>query len=220
MIGLLPLLLIVIGIVSVGGLVAEERLQPPFLAKDTINDTMAKVSPRPTPTQAPSPTPTLQLTHEPTQAPTPIPIQTPLPTKTVVSDSLPEAGSPGGLMQDTFNALNSYRSSKGKPILSWDGKLAAYAQSRAASFQAAGMMDDHAGISDFIYYRGGLQKLGFYYVGENSGFNFPGLGTDIVEHFFTGDQAHDSNQLDSKWSAVGIGIAGNFIDLVFGGDKI
>jgi len=35
---------------------------------------------------------------------------------------------------------------------------------------------------------------------------------------FAGDTPHDNNQLDSSWTAVGIGVSETFVDIIFAGN--
>lgn len=121
--------------------------------------------------------------------------------------------------QETLSALNAYRQKNGKPALSWDDKLAAYAQSRVETFVSQGQTDKHAGFSDFINNQDGFSKLGFNSVGENSSFGYKLLGVHLIEWVYAGDKPHDDNQLNSAWTHVGIGIKEVATDLIFAGGK-
>ena len=122
--------------------------------------------------------------------------------------------------QEIFEALNIYRQRHGKNALSYDQKLADYAQSRAESFNQAGNIDAHSGFKDFINNQDGFKKLGFSALGENSSFGYRLFGVHIIEWVYAGDKPHDDNQLSSSWSHVGIGVKGTATNLIFGGNKM
>jgi len=120
--------------------------------------------------------------------------------------------------QEVFDALNNYRSKKGTHGLNWDGNLASYAQERATFIQANGL-DDHAGFKNYISDVDNRRKLGFLGLGENASTGYRMTGTHIIEWIFASDQPHDSNQLDSSWTDVGIGVSGTSVDIIFGYDR-
>jgi uncharacterized protein YkwD len=121
--------------------------------------------------------------------------------------------------QEIAAALNVYRNQKGRRSLSWDQKLAAYAQSRASSFDTARKLDGHAGFDDYIHQQDGFTKLGFNGLGENSSIGYKLIGAHLIEWVYAGDVPHDDNQLSNQWTHVGVGASGDATDLVFGGDK-
>jgi len=120
--------------------------------------------------------------------------------------------------QEIVNALNNYRSSKGVSTLLWDPQLAAYAQSRADLFAANGSTDKHAGFNNFLN-NNGFSDLGFNSLGENSSYGYHVSGNKLIEEVYAADAPHDNNQLDSKWTHIGVGVNGTATDLIFGGDK-
>lgn len=124
-----------------------------------------------------------------------------------------------GTAQEVLAALNAYRQKHGKGTVSWDQKLAEYAQSRAAYFTSKGDLDNHAGFSDYINNQDGFKKLGFMSLGENSSYGYKLNAVHLIEQIYAGDKPHDDNQLNSEWTHVGIGIDGTATDLVFGGRK-
>lgn len=118
-----------------------------------------------------------------------------------------------------FTALNAYRQKNGKPSLSWDEKLAEYAQNRAEIFKTSGGLDSHAGFNDYIQNQDGFKKLGFLALGENSGYGLTQDAEYIVEEVYGKSPSHNENQLNSKWSHVGIGASDTATNFIFGGDK-
>jgi uncharacterized protein YkwD len=122
--------------------------------------------------------------------------------------------------QQLFQALNEYRSKKGRAYLSWDEKLASFAKSRSDYLLTLGSLDNHAGFKDFISNKDGFAVLGFNALGENQSWSSSPLSpTYIIETQYAGDKPHDDNQLSSDWSYVGVGVSGTYTDLVFGGKK-
>lgn len=121
--------------------------------------------------------------------------------------------------QDIFAALNSYRQKHGSGVLSWDQGLANYAGERAAFFTAQGKLDEHAGFTDFLNNQDGFKKLGYNSLGENSSIGYRLEGVHLIEWVYAGDAAHNDNQLNPKWSDVGIGVSGTATDLIFGGSR-
>jgi uncharacterized protein YkwD len=120
--------------------------------------------------------------------------------------------------EEILAALNTYRQGKGRGSLSWDDKLASYAQERAAFFVSNGKLDGHAGFQDYMN-NDGFGKLGFSSLGENSSYGYLLEGVHLIEWVYAGDAPHDNNQLNSEWSHVGIGVNGTATDLIFGGRK-
>lgn len=118
--------------------------------------------------------------------------------------------------QEIFEALNSYRQRYSRGTLTWDNKLAEYAQSRANTFISLGKTDAHAGFSNFIDNEDGFNKLEMNGLGENSSFGYRLLGVHLIEWVYAADEPHNTNQLNSKWTHVGIGVSGDATDLIFG----
>lgn len=125
-----------------------------------------------------------------------------------------------GTAQETFDALNVYRSKKGVRGLNWDGNLGSYAQQRAADLVANGGVDDHKGFKEYIDNTDNRKRLGFYGLGENASCGFRLTGTHIIEWLFAGDAPHENNQLNSNWSDVGIGVSNTCVTLIFGSDRM
>ncbi|HSW87653.1 MAG TPA: CAP domain-containing protein [Candidatus Saccharimonadales bacterium] len=116
---------------------------------------------------------------------------------------------------DLFSALNTYRQRKGIGVLSWKDELSNYAQSRANFYASKGALDSHSGFMSFINNQDGFTKLGFNHLGENAAYAGPLSGTHLIEWVFAADEEHNSNQLNSDWSSVGIGVSGIAIDIIF-----
>lgn len=119
-----------------------------------------------------------------------------------------------------LDALNTYRRSKNRGELSWDDKLAAFADSRAQYFDQIGKLDGHAGFMDFVNNQDGFHKLGFAGLGENSSYGYKLQAVHLIEWIYAGDKPHDDNQLDPKWQYVGIGVYNTSTNLIFASDKL
>lgn len=124
-----------------------------------------------------------------------------------------------GTPQEILQALNGYRGRHGVGSVSWDGKLAEYAQSRAGYFSQTGTLDSHKGFMDFMNNQDGFSKLGFSSLGENSSYGYTLEGVHLIEWVYAADKPHNDNQLNSEWTHVGIGVSGVATNLVFGGKK-
>jgi uncharacterized protein YkwD len=120
--------------------------------------------------------------------------------------------------QELFEALNNYRKTKGVNPLTWNEKLAAYAQLRADYFASISKIDEHAGFKEYLKNDDNFVKLGFGSLGENSSWGYRLTGVHLIEWVYAADSAHDNNQLDSEWTHVGIGINGTGTDLIFAGN--
>lgn len=117
--------------------------------------------------------------------------------------------------QEIFNALNAYRQKRGIAPLAWSNTLANYAQSRADFYTSKGSLDSHAGFMDFVNNQDGFKKLGFNHIGENAAYAGPLNGTHLIEWVFAADEEHNSNQLNTEWKSVGIGVSGVATDVIF-----
>lgn len=125
-----------------------------------------------------------------------------------------------GNPQEVLSALNAYRNTSGRSTLSWDDKLASYAQSRADHMNSIQTTDKHEGFNRFLEQEDGFNKLGFYRLGENSYYGGPLNGTHVIEWVFAKSPGHDANQKDPDWTHVGIGVTNSTINLIFGGSKM
>jgi uncharacterized protein YkwD len=163
----------------------------------------------PRPAATPRPTRTPKPTTIPTSTPTATPVITPTPAPVISS-----------YKQQVFDALNNYRAKKGVARLSLDQKLADFAQSRSDHLLTIGSLDGHVVFTDFIKNQNGFAALGFNGLGENQSWasNLPSA-TALIEGQYAADKPHDDNQLNPQWGWVGIGISGNYNDIVFGGSK-
>ncbi|QQG44734.1 MAG: CAP domain-containing protein [Candidatus Roizmanbacteria bacterium] len=122
--------------------------------------------------------------------------------------------------QEVFEALNIYRQRHNKSTLTWDDRLAEFAQTRAKYFTGLGKLDSHAGFEEYTKDIENVKKLGFWSLGENSSYGYKMYGVHLIEWIFAGDEPHNNNQLNSTWSHVGIGIDSTQVDLIFGGNKM
>lgn len=123
-----------------------------------------------------------------------------------------------GTPQETFQALNHYRYTKGKSQLTWDDRLARYALERA-TFICQNGSDEHAGFNRYVNEEEGYKTLGFYWLGENMSTHFRLEGVKLIEWMYAADPDHDGNQL-GDWSHVGVGIFDDCSALIFGNKMI
>ena len=119
-----------------------------------------------------------------------------------------------GTPQETYQALNHYRYTKGKSNLTWDDRLAKYALERA-SYICQNGSDGHAGFSRYVSEEEGYKTLGFYHLGENMSTHMRLTGVHLIEWMYASDPDHDGNQL-GDWSHVGVGIYEDCSALIFG----
>ncbi len=119
-----------------------------------------------------------------------------------------------GTADETFQALNIYRYTKGKSNLTWDERLATYARERA-SYICANGSDGHAGFDRYVSEEEGYKTLGFYKLGENMSTHMRLTGVHLIEWMYAASPSHDANQL-GDWSHVGVGISGDCSVLIFG----
>lgn len=162
------------------------------------------------------PTPHVTQTVSPATA-DPTPSATKAPADPVQNQSASSAPSQA---QQVLDALNAYRQKHGSGILTWNGTLGNFAQSRAELFASNGATDNHAGFQAVISSQDGFKQMGFWGLGENSSYGYPFNAVDLIEKEYASDKPHDDNQLDPSWTDVGIGIKGNASDIVFGKNKM
>jgi uncharacterized protein YkwD len=122
--------------------------------------------------------------------------------------------------QQILTALNDYRIKHGSQPLAWDETLSNYANSRADFFFTNKKLDSHQGFSDFLNNDNGFEKLGFTALGENASLGYRLTGTHLIEWVYAGDEPHDKNQLDNRWSNVGIGVVDTATCLIFATGKM
>jgi uncharacterized protein YkwD len=120
---------------------------------------------------------------------------------------------------EIFAALNTYRQRYGSQDLTWDQKLADFAQSRAVYLNQIKNTDDHKGFLDYLNNQDGFNKLGFTAFGENMLYGYRLSGVHIIEWVYAGDEPHNSNQLDNNWNYVGIGVSGLGNSIIFATGK-
>lgn len=122
--------------------------------------------------------------------------------------------------QETFAALNAYRLTHGSGTLSWDDNLATFASSRAKYLNSIRSTDSHKGFKDYLANEENYTVLGFRSLGENIGYGSKLIGVHLIEWIYAADEGHNRNQLDARWSHVGIGIDGLGVAFTFAGDKL
>ncbi len=123
-----------------------------------------------------------------------------------------------GTPNETFQALNHYRYTKGKSNLTWDDRLARYALERATYICQNGS-DGHDGFKRYVNEEEGYKTLGFYWLGENMSTHMRLTGVKLIEWMYAADPDHDGNQL-GDWSHVGVGIFEDCSALIFGNKMI
>lgn len=121
--------------------------------------------------------------------------------------------------KEILDALNDYRVRRGSQRLTWDEKLATYAQSRADYLYSIKNVDGHKGFGEFLENQNGYDKLGFTWLGENISYGYRLEGVHLVEWMYAGDKPHDDNQVNNRWNYVGIGVKGTATALIFGTGK-
>jgi len=195
-------------------------------------DNISSQSPQPSPNsqvedvvQSPKPTPRLS----PSAKPTPKPYAQQVNTQQNGEWGKPVKNDDGSYSMkvgmdermstanELYEALMNYRSVKGKSRLSWDDKLASYAQKRAAYICANGG-DGHAGFYEYINNQGGYDELGYGHLGENMA-RMKMLGVHLVEWIYAQSPGHEANQV-GDWSHVGVGISEYCSVVIFGGAKL
>ncbi|MFA6007405.1 MAG: CAP domain-containing protein [Candidatus Shapirobacteria bacterium] len=198
---------------------------PSFQNIDYSSVTTIKTSP----TSFDTPKPTAEAVI-PTLRPTRRPLPTPTPDTSPwgVAEQITEhtwtmkiqADSQMANPQEILTALNEYRYRYGAQVLTWDSKLATYAQSRADFFYQIKNLDEHAGFNNFLEKEDGFNKLAFTYLGENISYGYQLSGVHLIEWIYAGDEPHNRNQLDTKWDHVGIGVRGTATCLIFATGKM
>lgn len=122
--------------------------------------------------------------------------------------------------KELFDALNTYRLKNKKPKLEWSGSLATFAKRRGDELNKNSGVDEHRGFKDYIRYSENRMILGFRRLGENTSCGYRMTGVHMIEWIFAGDIPHDENQLNSRWTHVGIGVNNICVSLVFGNGRI
>ena len=181
-----------------------------------------------TPTVTSTPTPLPTLKPEPRVQPTALPQPTDSSSDWGVAEQVGEhtytikVGNDDRMAnpQEVLEALNAYRATNGVGQLAWDDKLAQYSQDRANHFKNISNIDAHEGFNNFLSNEDGFAKLGFMRLGENSYYGGPLTGTHLIEWVFAKSPGHNSNQLDSAWSNVGVGVTDTSVNLIFGGEHM
>jgi len=154
------------------------------------------------PTSAPEPTPTPTIAEDTTK------IITNVENDSTMADS-----------NQIVEALNNYRKEHGAPVLQVETGLSNLAQERANKFATGGTLDGHAGFRDYMN-NNGFETSGFNGLGENSAMlSGPMQADKIIKEIFGQSEAHNTSQLDSSWTHVGVAINGIFVNVNFGKNK-
>ncbi len=199
--------------------IQEEQIQ--FLRSSTLFGTTQELSPSPQTT--PTPTPPLSQSEVIT-IPTPTASQELWGIAKQVGESTwtmrIQMDDRMATPQEVYEALNEYRYRQGKEKLTWDDRLARFAQSRAEYFTSIGTLDEHKGFAEYTKDIENVKKLGFWHLGENSSFGYRLYGVHLIEWVYAGDDPHDLNQINSSWTHVGIGVNGTQSNIIFGGNPM
>lgn len=179
---------------------------PKSVINTLLNASLPSTKPTVTPTPKSSVKPKSSPTSKPTIKPSTKPSTTPVTTSSFSK-------------QQVLDALNNYRTSKGIGSLQFDQKLQDYAQSRANYLKQRGSLDNHAEFNNFIQNQDGFSKLGFNALAENQSWNYKGTAEGLISDFYAKSPGHNANQLNGEYTHVGIGITGEYTNLVFGGRK-
>ena len=83
-------------------------------------------------------------------------------------------------------------------------------------FYLAKNTDKHTGFKACMEKEECASKLGRDYLGENSAYGYKLYGVHLIEWIFAGDEPHNSNQLNTRWIYVGVGVKGLGVDIIFG----
>lgn len=125
-----------------------------------------------------------------------------------------------GTPAEILEALNNYRKIHGSGPVAMDEKLNNYARERAKYFTSINGVDSHKGFADKLSNIDGFKDLGFWALGENASYGYRLEGVHLIEWMYAADEGHDKNQLEPRWTHVGIGIDGVATALIFAKDKI
>lgn len=113
--------------------------------------------------------------------------------------------------RELLDLLNSYRASKGLPLLAWDSRLAAAAQWMAEDMAGQCLAGPSCPLShiDSQGRRPAQRAASFGYpwavVGENAAFGYP-TPADALEGWKR-SPGHEMNQTRSDWTVAGVGVA-------------
>jgi uncharacterized protein YkwD len=120
---------------------------------------------------------------------------------------------------EILSALNNYRPTYNSQPLTWNDKLAKFAQDRADYLASIKGTDDHKGFSDYLNNQDGFNQLGFTWLGENISYGYRLEAVHLIEWVYAGDQPHNENQLNNRWNYVGIGVKDTATCIIFATGK-
>jgi len=120
--------------------------------------------------------------------------------------------------EDILATLNEYRQKSGKNKLISDEKLQNYAQNRAKELTDKGKLDNHTPFYQYMNSKKAFIDLGFNNLAENQSLNHKGNASSLISQFYAKSSGHNKNQLSNEYTHVGIGISGDFTNIVFGGN--
>ncbi len=125
-----------------------------------------------------------------------------------------------GTPAEVLEALNNYRKVHGSGPVTMDEKLNNYAMERAKYFTSRNGVDGHKGFEEKLSTTAGFKDLGFWALGENASYGYRLEAVHLIEWMYASDEGHDKNQLEPRWTHVGIGIDGVATAIIFAKDKI
>jgi len=185
-------------------------------------------------TEMPIATPTILPTGRPTSPPTGGPTIVVKATK--IADTAPwgiaqqidevtwtmkiEMDAKMGTPEEILSALNEYRRVHGSGPVAMDDKLMKFALERAKYFTSIENVDKHKGFEEKLKDEQGFRNLGFWSLGENASYGYRLEGVHLIEWMYASDEGHNKNQLEPRWTHVGIGVDGVSNAIIFAKDKI
>lgn len=182
--------------------------KPPTMTKEVLAASSSAI-----------PVATLSGTLSATDSATPSAAKKAKPTAKPKATPTPTSDNSGEINRlNVLTALNNYRQQNGKPSLILDHKLHDYAQSRSDYYLSQGKMDNHQAFNQFMD-DNGFSIVKFNSLAENSSAGFTGTSQGLIEQLYGKSSGHNNNQLSTKYTHVGIGVSGQFTDIVFGGSQ-
>jgi uncharacterized protein YkwD len=125
-----------------------------------------------------------------------------------------------GTPKEVLEALNAYRKVHGSGPVEMDERLNNYAMERAKYFTSRNGVDSHEGFAKKLENIEGFKELGFWSLGENASYGYRLEAVHLIEWMYASDEDHNQNQLEPRWTHVGIGIDGVATAIIFAKDRI
>lgn len=116
--------------------------------------------------------------------------------------------------REIYDALNTYRSTKGVSKVEWNDKMAALAAERV--LEVPSETTPHEGFNKRLDEEGFWREYNLLSAGENASYGYRMNGVHLIEWLYASDTGHDGNQLNPQWDSVGIAVSGESNVLIFG----